>query len=124
MTLKKKVLIIDDDSRNIFALKAVLTARGFDCISAFGAIEGINILNNDSDIGIILMDMMMPDMDGYEAIDKIRSTEKIAHIPIIAVTAQAMLGDREKAIAAGADNYTSKPVDVDLLTSILNQHLA
>lgn len=123
MTLKKKVLIIDDDSRNIFALKAVLKARGFHCISASGAMEGINMLNNDSGIGIVLMDMMMPDMDGYEAIYKIRNIEKIALIPIIAVTAQAMLGDREKALAAGANNYASKPIDVDLLTGILNQHL-
>ena len=123
MTLKKKVLIIDDDSRNIFALKAVLKARGFHCISASGAMEGINMLNNDSGIGIVLMDMMMPDMDGYEAIYKIRNIEKIALIPIIAVTAQAMLGDREKALAAGANNYASKPIYVDLLTGILNQHL-
>jgi CheY-like chemotaxis protein len=124
MTLKKKVLIIDDDSRNIFALQAVLKARGFHCISVSGAMEGIEKLNNDSEIRIVLMDMMMPDMDGYEAIDKIRSNEKTASIPIIAVTAQAMLGDREKALAAGADNYASKPVDVDYLSGILNEHLA
>ncbi len=124
MTPKKKVLIIDDDSRNIFALTAVLKARGFNCISATGAEEGINMLNEDSEIGIVLMDMMMPDMDGYEAIVEIRSREKISKIPIIAVTAQAMVGDREKALEAGADNYTSKPVDVDLLTDILNEHLA
>ena len=124
MASKKKVLIIDDDSRNIFALKAVLKARGFDCVSASGAIEGIDLLAEDSEIGIVLMDMMMPDMDGYEAIDEIRNNEKIRGIPIIAVTAQAMVGDREKALAAGADNYTSKPVDVDVLTGILNEYLA
>lgn len=123
MTSKKKVLIIDDDSRNIFALSAVLKARGFNCISASGAHEGIDLLNNDSEIGIVLMDMMMPDMDGYEAIDEIRSNEKISGTPIIAVTAQAMVGDREKALAAGADDYTSKPIDIDLLTDILNEHL-
>ncbi len=123
MASKKKVLIIDDDSRNIFALSAVLKARGFHCISASGAMEGINLLNKDSEIGIVLMDMMMPDMDGYEAIDQIRSNEKIAGMPIIAVTAQAMVGDREKTLAAGADNYASKPIDVDLLTDILNEHL-
>lgn len=123
MTSKKKVLIIDDDSRNIFALSAVLRARGFECISASGALEGISLLNNDSEIGIVLMDMMMPDMDGYEAIVEIRSNEKIASTPIIAVTAKAMVGDREKAIAAGADNYASKPIDVDILTNILNEHL-
>lgn len=124
MAPKKKVLIIDDDNRNIFALTAVLKARGFDCISASGAMEGIDLLTEDSEIGIVLMDMMMPDMDGYEAIDEIRSNEKIHGIPIIAVTAQAMVGDREKALAAGADNYASKPVDVDLLTGILNEYLA
>lgn len=124
MKSRKKVLIIDDDSRNIFALSAVLRARGFQCISASGAIEGISLLSSDSEIGIVLMDMMMPEMDGYEAIDKIRNDEKLAGIPIIAVTAQAMVGDREKALAAGADNYASKPIDVDLLTGILNEHLS
>ncbi len=124
MKSRKKVLIIDDDSRNIFALSAVLRARGFQCISASGATEGISLLSSDSEIGIVLMDMMMPEMDGYEAIDKIRNDEKLAGIPIIAVTAQAMVGDREKALAAGADNYASKPIDVDLLTGILNEHLS
>ena len=123
MASKKKVLIIDDDQRNIFALSAVLRARGFNCISAAGAIEGIALLKDDTDIGIVLMDMMMPEMDGYEAINEIRSDEKIAGVPIIAVTAQAMVGDREKAIAAGADNYTSKPINVDALNEILNEHL-
>lgn len=123
MAIKKKVLIIDDDSRNIFALSAVLKARGFVCISAAGAIEGIEMLSQDDEIGIILMDMMMPEMDGYEAIEIIRSNDKTAGIPIIAVTAQAMVGDREKTLAAGADNYASKPIDVDILTNILNEHL-
>ncbi len=123
MAIKKKVLIIDDDSRNIFALSAVLKARGFVCISAAGAIEGIEMLSQDDEIGIILMDMMMPEMDGYEAIEIIRSNNKTAGIPIIAVTAQAMVGDREKTLAAGADNYASKPIDVDILTNILNEHL-
>ncbi|MES3018705.1 MAG: response regulator [Bacteroidota bacterium] len=123
MASKKKVLIIDDDSRNIFALSAVLKARGFHCISATGAAEGIQLLIDDPEVGIVLMDMMMPDMDGYEAIDQIRSNDIIASIPIIAVTAQAMVGDREKTLAAGADNYASKPIDVDFLTNILNEHL-
>lgn len=123
MNSRKKVLIIDDDSRNIFALSAVLRARGFKCVSAPGAAEGISLLSDDPEIGIVLMDMMMPDMDGYEAIDKIRSNIETAGIPIIAVTAQAMVGDREKALSAGADNYASKPIDVDLLTNILNEHL-
>jgi two-component system cell cycle response regulator DivK len=119
----KKVLIIDDDSRNIFALTAVLRARGFQCISASGAREGIDLLIKDPELGIVLMDMMMPDMDGYEAINAIRNDEKLAEIPIIAVTAQAMMGDREKTLNAGADDYVSKPIDVDLLTDILHKHL-
>lgn len=113
MASKKKVLIIDDDSRNIFALSAVLKPRGFHCISASGTMEGIDLLNND----------MTTEMDGYEAIDQIKSDEKIAGIHIIAVTAQAMVGDREKTLAAGANNYASKPIDVDFLTDILNEHL-
>ncbi len=124
MVSNKKVLIIDDDSRNIFALSAVLKARKYSCLSAPGAIEGIEILKRDQQIGIILMDIMMPDMDGYEAIERIREDNGISHIPIIAVTAQAMVGDRGKALAAGADNYISKPIDVDVLMGILNEHLS
>ncbi len=124
MGLKKKILIIDDDSRNIFALSAVLKARGFSCVSATGAQEGISMLKEDGEIGIVLMDMMMPDMDGYEAINEIRSDEQITSTPIIAVTAQAMVGDRDKALSAGADNYVSKPIDVDQLTQIINEHVS
>jgi two-component system cell cycle response regulator DivK len=123
MNPKKKILIIDDDSRNIFALSAVLRARGFECVSASSAREGIEMLAHDRSTDIILMDIMMPEMDGYEAIENIRSNKRIAHIPIVAVTAQAMTGDREKALTAGADDYISKPVDVDLLMIILNKHL-
>lgn len=124
MKSSKKVLIIDDDSRNIFALTAVLRARGFQCISASGAIEGIDLLSKDPEIGIVLMDMMMPEMDGYEAIDMIRNDDKLSATPIIAVTAQAMMGDKEKTLAAGADDYVSKPIDVDLLTDLLTNHLS
>ena len=115
----KKILLVDDDHRNIFALNAVLKARGYHCETASGAAEGIEKLSRDPDIGIVLMDMMMPDMDGYEAIANIRGKRETAAIGIIAVTAQAMVGDKERCLAAGANGYVSKPVDVDLLVELL-----
>ena len=120
---KDKVLIIDDESRNIFALKAVLTTKGFSCISATTAEEGLQIATNQRDIGIILMDMMLPHTDGYEAISIIRKDQQLKEIPVIAVTAQAMKGDKEKCLNAGADNYISKPIDVDLLLNLLKLYL-
>jgi CheY-like chemotaxis protein len=117
-----KLLIIDDDQRNIFALKAVLKSRGYACITAGGAQEGIRLLTEQKDVGLVLLDMMMPDMDGYEAIKLIRQGPGRA-VPIIAVTAQAMVGDREKCIEAGADDYIAKPVDVDRLMILLKQYV-
>jgi len=117
----KRLLIIDDDARNIFALSAVLRAKGYEIVSAPGAIEGINILADDKDIGIVLIDMMMPEMDGYEAIPRIKKLN--ANLPVVAVTAQAMLGDKEKCLTAGADDYISKPIDVDKLVTILKQYI-
>lgn len=119
----KKILIIDDDSRNIFALNAVLKAKKFNCLSATSAADGFEILANDSEIGVVLMDMMMPDMDGYQAIAKMKADEDLKSIPIIAVTAQAMVGDRERCLKAGASGYISKPVNVDELLSQLKKHL-
>ena len=123
MNAPKKILLVDDDSRNIFALKAVLKARGYHCETAGSADEGIEQLNDDPEIGIVLMDMMMPDMDGYEAIANIRANPETAGIPVIAVTAQAMIGDKERCLAAGANGYISKPVDVDLLLGFLKTYL-
>lgn len=120
---KKKILIIDDDYRNIFALSAVLKAKGFDCISTLYTEEGLKLISHDQDIGILLIDMMMPEMDGYEAISHIRGIKGAEKLPIIAVTAQAMAGDREKCLEAGADGYISKPVDVDELLEVLNKFL-
>ena len=117
---KKTILIIDDDSRNIFALSAVLRAKGFVVVSAHSGEEGLQLLANNKNIRVILMDIMMPDMDGYEAISKIRSNPSWSSILIIAVTALAMVGDREKTLSAGADNYISKPIDVDILLDLLN----
>lgn len=115
-----KVLIIDDDPRNIFALSATLKAKGYECVTALSAQQGIAFLSDNNQIGIVLIDMMMPEMDGYEAIPKIKEKHTI---PIIAVTAQAMLGDMEKCLKAGASDYVSKPVDVDKLLCILSLHL-
>ncbi|PTT03250.1 response regulator [Pedobacter sp. HMWF019] len=119
----KKVLIVDDDNRNIFALKAVLKAKGYTCLSATGAEEGLQLLAEDEEIGVVLMDMMMPGMDGYQAMAKMQQIPDLKDIPVIAVTAQAMVGDRERCLEAGAKGYVSKPINVDSLTLLLSQHL-
>ena len=119
-----KVLIIDDDNRNIFALKAVLKAKGYECVSALGAEEGIHILMEDRDIAVVLMDMMMPGMDGYQAIEKINNTQELKGLPVIAVTAQAMLGDKERCLDAGAVGYVSKPINVDDLIKLLTKYIS
>lgn len=119
---EKKIVIIDDDTRNIFALGATLHAKGFFCKAFYDAPEAIKELEN-SDCDIILIDMMMPEMDGYEAIPKIRQIKGKEDVPIIAVTAQAMHGDKEKCLAAGANDYISKPIDVDRLLSVLKEQL-
>ncbi|OYU79673.1 MAG: response regulator [Flavobacterium sp. BFFFF1] len=116
----KRILIVDDDARNIFALTAVLKARSFDCHSCLSAAEALELLQNDAHIDFVLIDMMMPEMDGYEAIPLIKEIPAHASTPVISVTAQAMIGDREKCLAAGADAYISKPIDVDKLLAILN----
>lgn len=115
----KKILIIDDDNRNIFALKLTLKAKGYDCITAADARTGLQLMTEKTGIGIVLMDMMMPEMDGYEAIACMRNNPALSHIPVIAVTAQAMVGDREKCLEAGAAAYVAKPIDVDGLLSLL-----
>lgn len=119
----KSILIIDDDSRNVFALSVVLRSKGYMCLSATDAKTGILMLEQNPDIGIVLLDMMMPDMDGYEAIEVIRGKTAFADLPIIAVTAQAMTGDREKCLEAGADAYVAKPINVEMMLDILNKHI-
>ena len=96
----KKVLIIDDDNKNIFALSATLNAKGYTTIAATNAADGIQLLKAQNDIGIILMDMMMPGMDGYEALRLIRNDMAFKSVPVVAITAQAMKGDKEKCIDA------------------------
>ena len=119
----KPVLIIDDDVRNTFAISAVLKAKGYKTFIANNMVEAFALLESEKQIGIILLDMMMPGMDGYDAIPLLKSTEAYKHLPIIAVTAQAMPGDKEKCLAAGADDYAAKPVDIDLLFDLLNKNI-
>lgn len=123
MNQKKSILIIDDDSRNIFALSAVLRSRGYECKSATNAGDGMKILSDDSTVGVVLLDMMMPEMDGYETMEQIRGSAHFGQIPVIAVTARAMTGDREKCLEAGTNEYISKPVDVDTLVHYLERYL-
>lgn len=121
--VENKILIIDDDHRNIFALSAVLKAKGYQCLSATGAEEGLEILANDPDVVVVLMDMMMPGMDGYQAISKMKNTAEFKDLPVIAVTAQAMLGDRERCLNAGAVGYVAKPINVEELVKLLNLYV-
>ena len=118
---KKRVLIIDDDSKNIFALTATLRAKSYECVSCTSAREALELLRTNESIDIVLIDMMMPEMDGYEAIPLIQSMEHHRETPIFAVTAQAMVGDREKCLRAGATEYISKPIDVDRLLGLLDR---
>jgi len=119
----KRILIIDDDSRNIFALQAVLQSKGYECIAAPSALEGMKLMANGNNVSVVLMDMMMPDMDGYEAVGKMKTDEQLKDIPVIAVTAQAMAGDKEKCLEAGADDYISKPIDIDRLVTLLDGYI-
>ncbi len=121
--MKKKILIVDDDPRNIFALKLTLKARGFQLESSTSAQEAIEMMKSHNDFSVVLMDMMMPEMDGYEAIKIIRNTEGIQEVPVIAVTAQAMPEDRQKCLDAGAQDYVSKPINVDVLLSSIEKIL-
>ncbi len=115
----KKVLLVDDDVRNIFALTAVLERHKMVVTSAENGLIALEELVQNPDVDIVLMDLMMPEMDGYEAMRQIRQMKPFESLPIIALTAKAMQGDREKCIAAGASDYLSKPVDTDQLLSLL-----
>src|SRR5439155_9602185 len=115
----KKVLIVDDDVRNVFALTSVLEASGMELVYAENGRDGLECLEANPDVDLVLMDIMMPEMDGYEAIRAIRSREGFKQLPIISLTAKAMKGDREKSIASGASDYITKPVDTDQLLSLM-----
>lgn len=115
----KKVLIADDDVRNIYSLTKSLESLNMTVVSAMDGKEALKQLEVHPDIDVVLMDMMMPEMDGYESIRHIRNIDKFRRLPIIAVTAKAMTGDRAKCISAGASDYITKPVDIDQLLSLL-----
>jgi signal transduction histidine kinase/DNA-binding response OmpR family regulator/CHASE3 domain sensor protein len=115
----KTVLIADDDVRNIFALTKALEQHKMKVLAATDGKEALEILKENPRVDVVLMDMMMPEMDGYESTMEIRKIPAYKHLPILAVTAKAMMGDREKCIAAGASDYISKPVDIDQLVSLL-----
>ncbi len=115
----KKILIVDDDVRNIFALTALLENHGMNVIFAENGIGALESLKEHDDVDMVLMDVMMPEMDGYQTTQAIRNQPQFANLPIIALTAKAMKGDREKSIAAGASDYITKPVDSDQLLSLM-----
>lgn len=115
----KKVLLVDDDIRNTFALLTLLEEKQLEVIVGNSGQEALDLLDKHPDVDIILMDVMMPEMDGYEAMQRIRQQPRFSQLPIIAVTAKAMKGDKEKCLKAGASDYISKPVDTDKLLSLM-----
>ena len=119
----KRVLLVDDDIRNIFAMTSMLERQNMQVYSAETGKEAIEKLESTDGIDIVLMDLMMPDMDGYDTMREIRKKERFRSLPIIAVTAKAMKGDREKTLQAGAWDYLAKPVDTDQMLSVLRSWL-
>ncbi|HCL06261.1 MAG TPA: histidine kinase [Chitinophagaceae bacterium] len=117
--INKKILVVDDDMRNVFALSAVLESNKMQVLAAGDGRESLEQLKKHPDTDLVLMDIMMPEMDGYEAMQRIRKDLKMAHLPIIALTAKAMAGDRDKCIAAGASDYITKPVEMQKLLSLM-----
>jgi CheY-like chemotaxis protein len=115
-----RILIVDDDIRNIYSLTSVLESHDVEVLHAEGGREGIAILEQTPDIDIALIDIMMPEMDGYETMQQIRRQPALAEVPLIAVTAKAMKGDRQKCLDAGASDYNAKPVDNELMLALLS----
>src|SRR5262249_36185050 len=115
----KKVLVIDDDVRNIFALTSVLESHGLEVLYAENGKDGIAVLERNPDVNLVLMDVMMPEMDGYETMKAIRKDPAHKALPIIAITAKALKEDRDKCIVAGASDYLPKPVDTDKLLQLI-----
>jgi CheY-like chemotaxis protein len=111
----RKVLVVDDDARNLFALTSLLERHGMQVTTAETGMEALDILSGKRDVDAVLMDIMMPDMDGYETIRRIRQSSKHAGLPIVALTAKAMKGDRERCVEAGASDYIAKPADPEQL---------
>jgi CheY-like chemotaxis protein len=121
--VNRTVLLVDDDARNIFALSSVLERRGMRVLTATTGKEAIKLIESKNDIAIVLMDIMMPEMDGYQTMEQIRKNADFRRLPIIALTAKAMKGDREKCLDAGASDYLAKPVNTEQLLSALRSWL-
>jgi CheY-like chemotaxis protein len=119
----RAVLLVDDDARNIFALSSALERRGMKVLTATTGREAIDLIDATPGISLVLMDIMMPEMDGYQTIQVIRSKPTLRRLPIIALTAKAMKGDREKCLEAGASDYLAKPVNTEQLLSALRMWL-
>lgn len=115
----KTVLICDDDNRNIYALKKALSKEGMKVLVSQNGFECLDMLDLHKEVDIVLMDIMMPGMDGYETMQRIRKNDAFADLPIIALTAKAMKGDRQKCLGAGATDYISKPLKMDQLLSVM-----
>ena len=116
---KRKVLVVDDDARNIFALTTVLENNEMDVLTATNGRQAIELMQQTPELSVVLMDIMMPGMDGYETMRRIRKEPQFRTLPILALTAKAMKGDREKCLQAGASDYIAKPVNTDQLLSLL-----
>jgi CheY-like chemotaxis protein len=119
-----KVLIVDDDIRNIFSLTSVLESHEVEVLHAERGKDGILILEQTPGVDVALIDIMMPEMDGYETMQQIRRRPELSELPLIAVTAKAMKGDRQKCLDAGASDYIAKPVDIELLLALLRVWVA
>jgi len=120
----KKILLVDDDARNVFALAKILKERGMEVIKAENGRNALDMLSANPDIDLVLMDIMMPEMDGYEAMRQIRAQFKFKNLPVIALTAKAMKDDKQKCINAGASDYITKPIDVERLLSLMRVWLS
>jgi CheY-like chemotaxis protein len=115
----KRVLVVDDDARNIFALTTILENQDMEVVSATNGRQAIELIKKTPDLSVVLMDIMMPEMDGYETMREIRKDPSFRTLPILALTAKAMKGDREKCLEAGASDYIAKPVNTDQLLALL-----
>ena len=113
------MLVADDDVRNVFALASVLESHGMEVLFAENGREALECLEANPDVDLVLMDIMMPELDGYETMRRLRRMPEFERLPVIALTAKAMKGDREKSIDAGASDYVTKPVDTDQLLSLI-----
>jgi CheY-like chemotaxis protein len=113
------VLIVDDDVRNVFALTSALEMHGLNVLYSDNGVDGVRVLAEHPEVDIVLMDAMMPDQDGYETTQKIRRNQRFQDLPVVFLTAKAMPGDRESALAAGASDYITKPVDLDELIELM-----